>query len=249
MNRNIAVAPGTRPFTRTAATIGKHALMLGTVALAGIFSSFAQNALQDKVASVKQSMAENKQRLSQYQWVETTQLTLNGDQKPPTQDLCRYGPDGQVQKTPLGAPPAQPGGGRMKQRIVAKKKEEMQEYMGQVKGLVGMYVPPDPQRIEQARQAGNISFNPAGAILNLVFRDYVQPGDQMTLAFDPNAKKIVSLNVSTYMGEAKDKVTLQVQMASLPDGTNYVQQTVLDASAKKLSATTTSSDYQKLGGF
>jgi hypothetical protein len=37
------------------------------------------------------------------------------------------------------------------------------------------------------------------------------------------------------------------QMASLPDGTNYVQQTVLDATAKKLQVTTTNSNYQKLG--
>jgi hypothetical protein len=44
-------------------------------------------------------------------------------------------------------------------------------------------------------------------------------------------------------------VTLAVQMASLPDGTNYVQQTVLDATAKKLQVTTTNSNYQKLGGY
>jgi hypothetical protein len=37
-------------------------------------------------------------------------------------------------------------------------------------------------------------------------------------------------------------------MASLPDGTNYVQQSVINASAKQLVVTTNSSDYQKLGG-
>ena len=49
------------------------------------------------------------------------------------------------------------------------------------------------------------------------------------------------------MGDAKDAVTLQVQMASLPDGTGYPQQTVLNASAKELVVTTTNSNYQKLG--
>ena len=57
------------------------------------------------------------------------------------------------------------------------------------------------------------------------------------------------MNVNTYMGDSKDAVTLQVQMASLPDGTNYVQQTVLNASAKQLVVTTTNSNYQKLGGL
>ena len=30
----------------------------------------------------------------------------------------------------------------MKQKIIAKKKEEMKDYMGQVKTLLAMYVPP-----------------------------------------------------------------------------------------------------------
>jgi hypothetical protein len=85
--------------------------------------------------------------------------------------------------------------------------------------------------------------------VKLVFTDYAQPGDRMTLAFDTNAKKIISLNVDTYMGQTKDAVTLQVQMASLPDGTNYAQQTVLNATAKQLVVTTTNSNYQKLGGY
>jgi hypothetical protein len=68
----------------------------------------------------------------------------------------------------------------------------------------------------------------------------------MTLTFDTAAHKIVSLSVNSYLGEAKDAVTLQVQMASLPDGTNYAQQTVLNATAKQLVVTTTNSNYQHL---
>lgn len=137
----------------------------------------------------------------------------------------------------------------MKQRMIEKKKAEMEQYMGEVKELLGMYVPPNPQKIEQAKQAGNVSLNPAGGMVNLVFRNYAQPGDQMTLTFDPAAKKVVGLSVNTYMGQEKDAVTLQVQMASLPDGTNYVQQTVVNATAKQLVVTTTNSNYQKLGGM
>jgi hypothetical protein len=80
----------------------------------------------------------------------------------------------------------------------------------------------------------------------LIFTDYAQPGDRMTLTFDPASKKIVALSVNTYMGQGKDAVTLQVRMASLPDGTNYSQQTVLNASAKQLVVTTTNSNYKRL---
>lgn len=203
-------------------------------------------ALQERFAAAKKAAAENRQKLQQYTWIETTQLTLNGDVKPPTQASCRYGPDGQVQKTPIGPPPQQPSGGRLKQRIIEKKKEEMRDYLQDVKAVLAMYVPPDPERMQQAYQAGNVALNPVPGALNLVFTTYAQPGDRMTLAFDTSAKRIATVSIDTFMGNAKDKVTLQIQMATLPDGTNYAQQTVLTASAKNVSVTTTNSDYQKL---
>ncbi len=124
----------------------------------------------------------------------------------------------------------------------------MKDYLGDVKGLLSMYVPPDPQKMQQAYQAGKFSLNPTESITNFIFKDYAQPGDQMTLAFDPAKLAVISLTVDTYMGEAKDAVILQVRMALLPDGTSHVQQTVLNVVAKKVVVTTTNSDYQKLGG-
>jgi hypothetical protein len=205
--------------------------------------------MQEKVAAAKQAAAENQQALHQYQWTETTQLTLKGEPKPPTESLCRYGPDGKVEKTPMGPPPEPPSGGRLKKKMVEKKKGEITDYMGQVKSLLAMYVPPDPQRMQAALQSGKVSLNPApgAGLTNIVFKDYAQPGDQMTLSFDTAAKKISSVNVNTYMDDPKDVVTLAVTFASLPGGPTYPQQTVLDATAKKLQVTTTNSGYQPIG--
>jgi len=229
------------------AAISQRLMIGGAIAFLAVGPAFAQNSeLQEKVAGVKQAAAENKQKLLQYQWTETTQLTLKGDPKPASTNLCRYGPDGQVQKNLVSPPPEPPSGGRMKQKIIAKKKEEMKDYMGDVKALLSQYVPPDPQKMQQAYQAGKVSLNPAGGVVNLIFKDYAQPGDQMTLRFDTAAHKIISLSVNTYLGEAKDAVSLQVQMASLPDGTNYAQQTVLSAAAKQIVVTTTNSNYQHI---
>jgi hypothetical protein len=119
--------------------------------------------------------------------------------------------------------------------------------MGEVKALLCLYVRPDPQKMQRAYQAGKVSLDPAGGVVNLIFKDYPLTGDQMTLTFDTAARKISSLNINTYMEEPKDAVTLQVQTASLPDGTNYTQQNVPDATAKQIVVTTTNSKYQKLG--
>jgi hypothetical protein len=250
MNRSLASKYGEQSATGPVVPLCKRLLMTGTVGLLMTASAFAQNAeMLQKLAAVKQAAAENKQRLHQYQWIETTQLTLKGDPKPASEKLCQYGPDGQIQKNPIGPPPQQPSGGRLKQRVIEKKKEEMKDYMQGVKSVLSMYVPPNPQNMEQAYQAGKVSLNPAGGLVNLVFRDYAQPGDQMTLTFDPAAKRIVSLSVNTYMDDPKDAVTLQVQMDTLPDGTSYDQQSILNATAKQLVVTTTNSHYQKLGGY
>ncbi len=229
--------------------IKKRATIISALMLLAAVPTLPQNPeLQQKLAAVKQAAAENKQKLLQYQWVETTQLTLKGDAKPPTQNSCQYGPDGKVQKTAIGPPPEPPSGGRMKQKIIAKKKAEMKDYMQDVKAVLGLYVPPDPQKMQAAYQAGKVSLNPVPGAVNLVFTDYALPGDKMTLTFDTATKKIAGLNISTYMGDEKDAVTLKVQMASLPDGTNYEQQTVLNATAKELVVTTTNSNYQKIAG-
>jgi hypothetical protein len=241
MKGNIVDGAGSRP--------GARSLMIGMLALVAGFPAMAQDsAVQERLAIVKQAMATNAQQLRQYQWIETTQLTLNGDAKPSRQSTCQYGPDGTVQKTPIGPPPPQPSGGPLKRRIIEKKEAEIKQYMAEVKDVLAMYLPPNPQKMEQVKQAGNLSVNPVPGAINLVFHNYAQPGDQLTLTFDTVAKKISSVNINTHMGDSHDSVTLQVQMASLPDGTNHPQQTVLNATAKQLVVTTTNSNYQKLGG-
>ena len=248
MNRSLVNTNGNQSITGTVVEISKRFLMVGAVTLAITVPAISQNSeVQQKLAAVKQAAAENKEKIRQYQWIETTQLTLKGDAKPPTKNNCQYGPDGKVQKTPIGPPAQQPSGGRAKERLIEKKKAEMKDYMQDVKAVLGLYVPPDPQKMQAAFQANKVSLNPAGDSVNLVFTDYALPGDKMTLTFNTATKKITGLNINTYMGQEKDAVTLKVQMGSLPDGTSYEQQTVLNATAKQLVVTTTNSNYQKLG--
>lgn len=247
MKRNLVCTYAKAFDAEIADSIRKGVLIASAITVLTGFSAFPQNQeLQEKLAIARESARENKLRLMQYQWTETNQITLKGDQKPPRQYLCQYGPDGQVQKNPIGPPPEEPSGGRLKKHIIEKKKEELKDYMDDVKAVIAMYVPADSQRMQQAYQAGNLSINPAPGVMNLVFNNYAQAGDKMTVTLDPATKKITHLSVNTYMGEAKDAVTLQIQMATLPDGTSYPAQTVLSASAKELTVTTNNSNYTHL---
>ena len=108
--------PDARIAPSTPRANNKRTLLIAVAMLTAIVPAIAQAGagagadLQQKVAAVKQSVAENQQKLHQYQWTETTQLTLKGDAKPPSQSACKYGPDGKVQKTPLTPPPPPPSG-------------------------------------------------------------------------------------------------------------------------------------------
>src|SRR4029077_16860156 len=91
----------------------------------------AQNPeMQQRVAEIKEASAKNKQALMSYSWNQQVTISLKGEVKKVQHYQVRLGPDGTQQKTSLDPPTeaAPPSGGRMKQKIVAKKKEEYQDY-------------------------------------------------------------------------------------------------------------------------
>src|SRR5678815_4295901 len=224
-------------------------LLLLAAATAAQTPAQANAGLQERVAALKESLAQNQAALRTYTWTEATEISLDGDVKKREQKKCQYGPDGKVQKTAIpGADQPeekkqQSGGGRrggkiVKKAIVENKVEDMKEYMEKAAALVQQYVPPDPQKIQAAQAAGNVSVQSG----TLTIKDYVKPGDKLILGFDLAAKKLRSYQVQKKEKKPKDDaVTLNVTFASLQDGTNYPQQTVLNVAAKKLGVKMTNS--------
>jgi len=200
---------------------------------------------QQRAQELKQSVAANRQALMKYQWIQNTQVTVKGKTRKDTTNECRYGPDGKVEKTPIGTPQPQqqiPTRG-VKGRVAEKKVAEMQDYTAQLKDLISHYAPPDPDMIQAAIKAGNVSVTPSSGTVTLTIVNYYQPGDKVTFVVDRTTKKLLSYDVNTYLNDQSDVVTLANQFATLPDGTNHIQQTVLDAKSKQIQMTTTNSNY------
>jgi len=197
-------------------------------------------AMQQRLAELKASVAANQAQLKKYQWLQATQVSIKGDTKKQEQAQCRYGADGKLEKTPVGIPPepkTPPGG--LKGKVVAKKMAEMKDYTERLKSLVGHYAPPDPERMQDAAKAGNVNLNFTPGVATLTFTNYYKPGDKVAVVFETETKKVTNYDVNTYLDDPKkDIVTLTNQFASLPDGTNYLQQTVLDATGKQIKITT-----------
>jgi hypothetical protein len=223
--------------------------LAGGVALAQADASpDKKELLQQKVAAIKDSIAQNQASLRQYTWTAHTEISVKGEVKNQKDESCKYGPNGKVVKTLTSAPPPEKQMGRAKKRIVEKKVGEMKEYMERAGELIQHYVPPSPENLTAALKAGkaDLSKNETQAV-QLQFKDYYKPGDAITLEFDPATKKLRKLSVNSFLDEEKDKVTLDVGFQSLPDGTNYVADTLLRADAKQITVKVQNLDYKKAG--
>ena len=222
-------------------------ILLGSLLLAlsvPLVGQDQKQVLREKLAALKQSMAANQAKLKTYAWVETTEMSLKGEVKKRDQFDCKYGADGKVQKTLIGAPAPKKEMRGWKKKIVDKKVDELKDYMDRVKSLVSRYVPPNSKDMQAAFQAGKASLTPPAS---LAFTDYVKPGDKVTLSLDPATKKLKQFYVSSYLDGPEDGVTLNVNFSSLADGTNHVEQILLDAAKKELQIKTTNFDYKKVG--
>jgi hypothetical protein len=208
----------------------------------------------DHVAALKQSIAEGTKKLASYEWIETTAISLKGEEKSRKQNRCYYGADGKVQKVPIeGEPQADQGsgggrqkrGGALKKKVIENKKDEMQEYMQRAAALIHSYVPPAPPQIQAVKDAGRVAVTPQpGGSARLEMKQYLKPGDSLTIDLDPAANRLLGLGVNSYLDTPDDTVTLVVQMNTLPDGALYAAQTTLDAKAKNIQVVITNSGHR-----
>ena len=210
--------------------------------------ALAQNAdLQQKLTEVKQAAAQNKQALAQYSWQQEQTIALKGEVKDTKLFQVHIGPDGTQQKVEMENTPAQASsGGRLKQHIVKKKKGELEEYGDDIRNLADQYTTPDPSKLQQAYQQGNVMSGSAGipGETKIVINNYVKPGDKVTLVLNQGA--IQSFEVATFLKDPSDAVNIAAQYGKLPDGTNHVSTMQIKGVSKDLMVTLQNSNYTKV---
>ena len=202
---------------------------LAAFLLMGAGGSFAQEPTTDeRVAAFKQSLQESQVKIREYEWVETTVVSLKGEEKARTQNRCYYGADGKVQKTAIEDAEESDGGRkgrkkRIKTKIVENKKATMTAEMQRAAELLHSYVPPDPVLIQQSKDAWNVSMTPpeAGRPVQLTFSDYRLEGDAFSVTLDPSAGALVAASVKSYLDKPDNAVNLDVSFSALPDGASY----------------------------
>jgi hypothetical protein len=222
-----------------------------SILFCSVFQASAQSTeMQQRLADINKSSAANKQALARYTWTEQQTISLKGEVKKTQQFQVRIGPDGQQQKAELNPQAApQPSGGRFKQRVVAKKADEFDVYGQKIAALGRQYSQLDLQALDRAYQRSDISMQPNGAAgtVSLIVKNYLKPGDSVTVVFNQQQKVLQAVQVASYLTAPTDAVTIAVQFAKLPDGTNHVSTNQINGVSKQLGVMTQNSSYQPIG--
>jgi len=119
--------------------------MFATVLGSGGRISVAQTSppsIQERVAALKATLGASQANMRHYEWIETTVVSLKGEEKSRKLQRCYYGADGALQKVVVDAspPPATKPG--LRGKIIANKKAELSDYMQSAVTLVKSYFCP-----------------------------------------------------------------------------------------------------------
>jgi hypothetical protein len=225
------------------AVLGAALALCGPISLA----QAPQVSLPERVAALKANLAASQANLRHYEWIETIIVSLNGEEKSRKQQRCYYGADGALQKVVVDAspPPATKPG--LRGRIIANKTAELTAYMQSAVSLVKSYVPPDPAKIQAAKDTGKVSIDVLvpGQSARINFRDYQIPGDTLSVAIDIASNRVAGVTVASYLDSPTDVVTMDAHLGQLDDGTSYTSDITLNAPTKKLTVTVQNTGYRK----
>jgi hypothetical protein len=217
-------------------------------AVVTLFASRAnaqQLTVAQRVPILLQADSANTAALHKYTWLESTNVTVNGEVKATKVESCEYGAGPTPECTVISQTNEKPSGGFFRRRAAERRIKEMNAYMDSVKVLMEMYIPASGPKIMQAANIGNISVakNPSNGTAKVVISSYAQQGDAVTLIVTDPTENLQSGSIKTWLNDPSHAVTLHVTFARLPDRTTYPQTKVLAAKDKGIVMTTTMSNF------
>lgn len=217
---------------------------------AGFEPAFPQGMNPEQVAG---TIKANAQALKTFTHQERLQLTLKGETKKVTLSQISYDMYGNQQKTQLSEDPPPDSsqqssggrGGRLKQRVVAKKTGEFKQMMQEISALVKSYTELPPQQLQASLKQA--AFSPGegdmGGSVQILMLNVIQQGDSMTIWIDRTAMLFRRAVIATsYEG---NPVTTTANYAMLPSGQVYMAQAILNYPKKEVVVQIDNQNYER----
>ena len=202
----------------------------------------------DRVVSLKVHLVESQTVLRQYEWVETTIISIDRMEKFCSQQRVSYDADGTVRKVPIVQPVQHNIMRGVCEKVAAPKKQEMTGYIQDAVRLVHQYIPLNPNGLQAVTVDGTLTFTVTEPAIRgrLSLRDFLVKGDRVDLDLDLTTNRPLSLNINSHLDTEQDPLTLAVTLGSLYGSATFARETVLEAKHKKLKITVKNSEYRKI---
>jgi hypothetical protein len=212
----------------------------------GLASASPQETKPEQVAA---TIKANAQALKAFSYQQRTQLQLNGETKKVTLNQMNYDANGNLQKVQLSEEPppgsSPPSGGRLKQRVIARKTGEFKDMMNDITALVTSYTELPQQQLQASLQRATFSQGQgdmAGAV-QIQMNNVIQQGDSLVIWIDRTALLFRRATIAT--SYEQNPVTVTANYAMLPSGQVYMAKAILNYPKKQLVLEIDNLNYQK----
>jgi hypothetical protein len=214
------------------ATISTLVIPIVSTAFLSAVAALAQDQpVQEKLQAIQKAQAENKQELAHYTWQETETISIQGQDKDTKVYQVLIGPDGQQKKTEIVEDmDVSPG---KHQGHVKKHLQEYIEYAQQISALAKQYTTPNPDALLEASKQGNVSLQPGVGIIRLLIKNYLKPGDSITMLLGEQSHSPVSVQIKSYLTKQTDSVNITAEFGQLPAGPTYVVNATIEGVSKQ----------------
>jgi len=205
-------------------------------------------------AKVAAAIKANGQALKAFIWQQRMQVQLKGETKKTTLNQMNYDVNGNLQKTllseqpsPDAAPPPSGGGrlrGRVKQKVVSKKKGEFKEMMEGIASLVKSYTELQPQQLQSALKQA--AFSPGQGDMNgsvqIQMANLLQQNDSLTIWIDEGT--LLFRKIAIVSSYDHKPVTATANYSMLPSGQAYMAQAIVNYPEKQVVVEIDNLNYQ-----
>jgi hypothetical protein len=235
-----------------------HMIMRSLVAFAavgaaqGVLAQMYPNpAGSGPAVQIAQARQANAALMHQYTWQSRTEIMVNGQIKDIRIQQNNYGPYGALQSVSLNDQPS--GGtylptpiGFLRRAIADNEKQQMEQYLTGLKGLLEQYTLPGTGKIYQFMSTAVPAGPDAYGNFTLTGYNVVQPGDSLSITVNGYTRHPRQLQVNTtFQGDA---VQLSATFATVPvSGLNYAAFAEATVPAKNLSVQVQNYNYARLG--
>jgi hypothetical protein len=207
---------------------------------------WAQSALSadaNRAVQITEERQKNAALMRHYTWMSRTEILKDGQIKDNRLEMCNYDPFGRLQRNLMNDQSAPLPFGFLRRAIAGNERQEMEQYLTGLRGLIDQYTLPSTGKILDFMMSSKPMGPDASGLFSLTGNNVIQPGDNLTIWVNAMTKHVARVQVSTaFQG---NPVTLSATFNTLPSGLNYMSFAEVTVPSKQLSVQVQNFDYNR----